>query len=87
MSETKDVWDENDLAEILACEPSTVEAAARNGELPGVKFGRSWRFPRTAVLEVLHQKALANKPKPSPQPRAVHKKPALRRVPPALPQV
>ena len=56
-----DVLNENEVAEILDCEPATVKEKARNGELPAVKFGRSWRFPRSALMEALHQKALANK--------------------------
>jgi hypothetical protein len=37
-----DVLNENEVAEILDCEPATVKEKARNGELPAVKFGRSW---------------------------------------------
>jgi excisionase family DNA binding protein len=62
-----DVLDEIEAAELFDCEPSTIQEKARNGELPGVKIGRSWRFPRTALLEVLHTKALANmQPKKEP---------------------
>jgi excisionase family DNA binding protein len=35
-----DVLNENEVAEILDCEPATVKEKARNGELPAVKFGR-----------------------------------------------
>ncbi|MDP3654284.1 MAG: helix-turn-helix domain-containing protein [Rhodoferax sp.] len=79
-----DVLNEAEVAEILDCEPKTVQEKARLGELPAVKFGRSWRFPRTALLEALHAKALANKPKPA-LPKAVQKT-VVRRLPPALPQ-
>lgn len=79
-----DVMDENEVAALLACEPSTVEEAARKGELPAVKFGRSWRFPRSALLAVLHEKAMANKPKAAKPKAVVSSLP--RRQPPALPQ-
>lgn len=77
-----DVLNESEVAKLLDCEPLTVQEKARMGELPGVKFGRSWMFPRTALLEVLHTKALANKPMPA-QPKAVLKQVA-RRAPPLL---
>ena len=62
-----DVLNEAEVAEILDCEPSTVQEKARLGELPAIKFGRSWRFPRVALLESLNARALANKPKRSPK--------------------
>lgn len=79
-----DVLSEAEVAEILDCEPKTIQEKARLGELPALKFGRSWRFPRTALLEALHAKALANKPKAAPI-KAVQI-PVLRRLPPTLPQ-
>lgn len=77
-----DVLSEAEVAELLDCEPKTVQEKARLGELPAVKFGRSWIFPRTALLEVLHHKALQNAPKKAPA--AVYKQ-NLQRVPPRLP--
>ncbi len=72
-----DILDEAEVAALLACEPSTVQAMAREGELPAVKFGKHWRFPRAALLEVVNRRALENTaPKPRAQPRAV-----LRQVP------
>jgi excisionase family DNA binding protein len=80
-----DVMSKAEVASILDCEPDTVEEKARTGELPAVKFGRSWIFPRTALLECLHKQALENtKPKASAAPKAIAKKTA-RRAPPALP--
>ena len=79
-----DVLNEAEVAEILDCEPSTVQEKARLGELPAIKFGRSWRFPRVALLESLNARALANKPKAAPA-RGVQQRPALRRMPPAMP--
>lgn len=80
-----DVMSKDEVAAILDCEPCTVEDKARAGELPAVKYGRSWIFPRTALLECLHKQALENtKPKGSAAPRAVAKR-TTRREPPALP--
>ena len=44
-----DVLDEVEVACLLACDQKTVQEKARSGVLPAVKFGRSWRFPRTAL--------------------------------------
>lgn len=72
-----DILNEIEVAELLACEPSTVQTMAREGELPAVKFGKHWRFPRAALLEVVNRRALENTtPKPKATPRAV-----LRNVP------
>lgn len=57
-----EILTEEDMAEIMGCHIQTIQEKARSGELPGIKFGRGWRFPRTAVLETLHTKAMANKP-------------------------
>lgn len=82
-----DVLNETEAADLLDCEPSTAQEAARRGELPAVKFGRSWRFPRAALLEALNEKAMANMTKPPVRkPKAVQLATA-RRAPPALPQL
>lgn len=75
-----DVLNEVEVAAILDCEPKTVQEKARSGELPAVKFGRSWRFPRVALLQSLNDMALANKPKTRPLQVAVP--PKSRRSPP-----
>jgi excisionase family DNA binding protein len=79
----KDVLTEQEVAHILDCEPSTIQEKARRGELPGIKVGRSWRFPRIALLQALNEKALANIPQ-RPAPRAVFVGGAGRKPPPAL---
>lgn len=48
------------LAELLDCSVGAVEEATRAGRLPGVKYGRSWVYPRDAALQVLTTQALAN---------------------------
>ena len=82
-----DIMTKEEVADILDCEPTTVEDKARSGELPAVKYGRGWIIPRTALLEHLHAKAMENvKPKGASQaaPLAVATKTA-KRAPPPLP--
>jgi excisionase family DNA binding protein len=55
---TEDVLDSTQAAQLLGCEPETVEAEARAHRLPAVKYGRGWRFPRQALLAVLNRRAL-----------------------------
>src|SRR5882672_7194055 len=54
-----EVLTKEQIAELLQCDVTTVEEKARNGELPGVKVGRSWVFPREAMLQRLNEMALA----------------------------
>lgn len=54
----EDVLDSAQAAQLLGCEPETVEAEARAHRLPAVKYGRGWRFPRQALLAVLNRRAL-----------------------------
>lgn len=46
-------------APLLDCTPATVEDRLRDGTLPGVKFGRAWKIPLTALAQSLHDQALA----------------------------
>lgn len=55
-----DVLTTDEVADLLQCTALTVEDMLRRGELPGVKFGRSWMCPRVALLEVLNQQAHQN---------------------------
>lgn len=48
------------VAEALGCEPQHVNELAAAGKLPGVKYGRSWRFPVSALREYLAQRAMQN---------------------------
>ena len=66
-----DVLSDAEVADILGCEAKTVNEAASIGALPAVKYGRSWRFPRSALLQRLHEQALENSAKTAPQPSAV----------------
>ena len=68
-----DVLNEEEVAALLDCEPRTIQEKARAGELPAIKFGRSWRFPRAALLEALDAMARSNRApaKLRPPPAAV----------------
>lgn len=82
-----DILNESEVAELLACEPSTVQAMARARELPAVKIGRAWRFPRAALLEVVNRMALDNTRPVAQPPKAVAVRPVAvaPKAPPALP--
>lgn len=56
-----EVLDESEVAKLLDCEPRTVQEKARTGQLPAIKFGRSWRFPKDALLQALNNLAIANR--------------------------
>ncbi len=64
-----------EVAALLNCQPKTVEEAARSGRLPGFKYGRSWRFSRSALMQALHEESMRNViprlPRKKPQPVAV----------------
>ena len=82
-----DILTAQEVANLLDCKPSTIEAKARAHELPGIKIGYSWRFPRAALMEALNRKAMENQVKRDPVPMAVAKKPSSRRAPPTLPRL
>lgn len=83
MSTSDDILSKDQVASMLDCEPSTIEEKARNHELPGVKIGRSWIFPRQALMQRLNEIALAKPPPARPQGVLVERK--VRKAPPALP--
>jgi excisionase family DNA binding protein len=80
-----DILTKDEVAALLDCEPSTIEEKARTRELPGVKIGRSWVFPREALLKRLNEIALRVATEP-PAPRYTAVAPR-RRGPPALPSL
>lgn len=79
-----DILTEKEVAELLDCEPATVQEKARNADLPGLKFGRAWVFPRSALMERLHAQALARQAD-RPAPAATTVKAVPRKAPPVLP--
>lgn len=54
---SRDVIDATECAALLRCNTETVEELTRNGELPGLKFGRRWIFVRGDLLVFLAEKA------------------------------
>jgi excisionase family DNA binding protein len=85
-----DVLDVEAVAQLLQCELETVERQTRAGVLPGVKFGSVWRYPKSALLDVLHRLALANTehpPRPVPVlPQGAASPRSRRKTPPAVPE-
>ncbi len=82
----KDILSEEDAAAELACAVTTVQDLARTHQLPGIKLGRNWVFPRAALLNTLNTMAMAQLQKADkPQAKAIQQPTKLRRVPPALP--
>lgn len=71
-----------EVAALLECSEETVEIAARDGRLPGVKYGRAWVFPLQALCDALNAEAAAQRPAP-PSPAAVAVSADLRRQPAA----
>lgn len=47
-----------EAAVILDCQPETAVERIVNGDLPGLKFGRSWILPRDAFSQRLNEIAL-----------------------------
>ena len=45
----------NEAAEILRIHPKTVQRYLRLGKLPGVKLGKAWRVPKSALLSMAKQ--------------------------------
>lgn len=56
---TDDILDPDAAARLCGCEPSSILERLRTGELPGIKFGRSWVLPRDALIKRLNEIALA----------------------------
>ena len=56
----KPVLSAQDVSVLLECTIDTINAKFAAGELPGLKFGRSWVAPTDALIECLN--AMAKKP-------------------------
>lgn len=86
------VLDVDQVAQLLRCSPKTVQDRARDGDLPGLKWGIDWVFPIGALLRrldeiALAQAALRREPnKPSAQLHDIKQRKS-RRSPPALPDL
>jgi len=58
MKPTHDILNAKAVAALLRCDVGTVEDKTRRGVLPAVKFGRSWIYPRAALMQRLVELAL-----------------------------
>ncbi len=47
-----------EVADYLGVVPDTVHRKARRGEIPAVKMGKIWRFPKDALDKWLNDTAL-----------------------------
>lgn len=75
-----DILTQEQVAEMLGCDPARVGALASGGHLPAVKYGRSWRFPVEALTRFLNEYAMSNLSRTSPMPEV--RAPKSRRKPP-----
>lgn len=86
-----DILTDTEAAALLDCAPSTVQELARTHQLPAVQFGRSWRFPRAALVEYLNRRALEHMVTPAPRllekPKAAQIRKIEVKLPPVLPRL
>ena len=54
-----DIYTAEQIASLLKCDKETAEARIRSGDLPGVKYGKSWVIPRQALRQCLNEMALS----------------------------
>ncbi len=54
MAEGADILTTEEAADFLRVSTKTLLALARDGELPGTKVGRPWRFLRADLLDYVH---------------------------------
>jgi excisionase family DNA binding protein len=73
-------------AQLLQCQPGTVEDLCRAGTLPGHKFGTGWVLPTAAFLHRVNEIALEKSAERRmlPQPAAVQMPRPEKRRPPTL---
>lgn len=85
----------DEVAQMLRCTPVQVEVFVRDGELPALKFGRSWIFIKDDLIDFLADKArdeaefrkAKKKPIKNPIPEQKRVMGRKSRVPPPLPIV
>lgn len=77
------IYNVTQVAEMLGCTEEIVAERLNNGDLPGVKFGRSWIIPADALRDRLNQKAM-EEARDRREPKRIMSK---RRTPPTLPSV
>lgn len=52
---SKEVLNVEEVADLLGFQPYTIREKAREGEIPGRKIGKEWRFSRRQLLEWLEE--------------------------------
>lgn len=87
----------SEVAQLLECEPETIAERIKHGDLPGVKFGRSWVIPGQALDQRLNELALEECRKRRQEKESglqaglmiaqAKKAPRRARIPPALPDL
>lgn len=85
-----DIVTAEDLAEVLGCTVETVNEKAAAGDLPGIKYGRRWVFPRPALMQRLTEKAIedaARRREPAKPAAVVHGPHRRGNIPPKLPKL
>jgi excisionase family DNA binding protein len=53
--DTPDILTSGEVAALLKIHLKTVYKLAEAGDIPGTRIGRSWRFNRNEVLQVIRQ--------------------------------
>ena len=53
LDQDETIWTVNEVANYLHYKPSTVCKKAKQGVLPGTKFGKSWRFRKSAIVQLI----------------------------------
>lgn len=79
------VMNASEVAVALDCDVDTVNRRAAMGDLPGIKIGRSWAFPVTALEDCLNEMAkLEMRSRKTPATVAPQKRRVRRGGPPSL---
>ena len=86
----EEILEVDEVAALLKCDPETVESRTRCGDLPGLKFGRSWVYPKPALMSRLCNLAIEECAKRKLPSETAHvtemsKRRGRGRVPPQLP--
>jgi len=58
VSEVASIMTVDEVAQYLGVVPDTVYRKARRGEIPAVKMGKMWRFPKETLDKWLNDAAL-----------------------------
>ena len=53
MKRIPEIYTVEEVAEALRLHPYTIRRLCREGRIPGVKFGRQWRFEKKQLEELI----------------------------------